>query len=293
MLIYLLSRGAYLYSTQSLLLAAKRAGHQVEILDPNRINAVITDAGSVLTYEGEPLDVADVVVGRFSPTYTPLGAALLSQFAATGAHVSPEPSALLLARNKWRAQTALQQAGIPMPAAAMVNDSDELEAIVADLGGHPVIIKLLESTHGAGVMISHDLQTTRSILEAFAGINKGALIQEYIAESGGRDLRVIVCGETVVACMQRNPAEGEFRSNLHRGGDAERAVLTDIERDTAIRAARAVGLEIAGVDMLRSRRGPLVMEVNASPGLEGIEGATQVDVAGGIVRQLTKFLKTV
>ncbi len=287
MLIYLLSRGPFLYSTQSLQLAGKRAGHRVEVLDPNNINAIVTDDGVRLSYEGEALETAQVVLGRFSPTFTPLGAALLSQFAATGAHVSPEPAALLLARNKWRAQTALQQAGIAMPKAAMINDMAGLEDSIASLGGHPVIIKLLESTHGAGVLISHDVRTTRSILEAFSGINKGALVQEYIAESGGRDLRVIVCGQEIVACMQRNPAEGEFRSNLHRGGDAERVQLSPEERDTALRAARAVGLEIAGVDMLRSRRGPLVMEVNASPGLEGIEGTTQVDVAGAMLRQLT------
>ena len=288
MLIYLLSRGPYLYSTQRLLLAGKRAGHTVEVLDPNLINTTITDRGVDLRYDGEPLAPAGLVIGRFSPTYTPLGAALLSQFAATGAHVSPDPDALLLARNKWRAQTALQRAGIAMPSAAMVGDIHDLDEAVATLGGHPVILKLLESTHGAGVMISQDIRSTRSILEAFGGINRGALIQEYIAESKGRDLRVIICGERVVACMQRNPAEGEFRSNLHRGGEATRVELTDLEVQTAIRAARAVGLEIAGVDMLRSRRGPLVMEVNASPGLEGIEGITEVDVAGAIIRHLTE-----
>ena len=287
MLVYLLSRGPYLYSTQSLRRAARALGHEVEILDPTRINVVVATSGLTFAYEGEPLPVPEVVIGRFAPTYTPLGSALLSQLAAAGAHVSPEPDALLLARNKWRAQSRLQQAGVAMPTATMVSDISYLDDAVAAVGGHPVIIKLLESTHGAGVMISRDAQTTRSILDAFSALHKGVLVQEYIAESQGRDLRVIVCGDEVVAAMQRTPRAGEFRSNLHRGGEAERVRLTEAEREVASRAAHAVGLEIAGVDLLRSRRGPLVMEVNASPGLEGIEATTGVDVARAMIRRAT------
>lgn len=291
MRIYLLSRGPYLYSTQSLLLAAKRLGHKVEVLDPAMINTVISDARVVLSYQGEQLAPADIVIGRFSPTFTTLGADLLSQFAAAGALVSPQPNGLMLARNKWRAQTALQAAGVAMPTAAMLNDSSEVEPLVKALGGHPIIIKLLESTHGSGVMISHQTQSTQSIVESFAGLQKGVLLQEYIKESGGRDLRVIVCGSRVVAAMERVPAEGEFRSNLHRGGSALRIELTPDESDLAIRATKAVGLQIAGVDILRSHRGPLVMEVNASPGLEGIEATTNIDVASAIISHLAKAVQ--
>ncbi len=286
MLIYLLSRGRSLYSTQGLVSAAEKAGHEAEVIDPLTINVVIAEGLLEFYLYGEPLDLPDLVIGRFSPVFTQLGSALLSQFAAAGARVTPAPQALLVARDKWRAQTALTDYGVATPAAAMVHDLDGLPFAIDRLGGHPVIIKLLESTQGAGVMLSREMQTTLSVLQSFGSLHQGVLIQEYVPDSGGADLRVIVCGGEIVASMERIPAVGEFRSNLHRGGRAVRAELTAAERTAALDAAAAVGLDVAGVDMLRSRRGPLVMEVNASPGLEGIEAASGVDVAGAIIAQL-------
>lgn len=287
MLIYLLSRGRSLYSTQRLATAARDLGHDVQILDPTALNVVLGVDEVIFYFDGEALAPPALVIGRFSPTYTRLGAALLAQFAAAGAKVTPEPIGLLTARDKWLAQTTLRSYGVPTPAAAMVHDLDGLALAIEEIGGHPVILKLLESTQGAGVMISRDAQTTLSILQSFESLHEGVLVQEYIADSGGADVRVIVCGREVVAAMERTPATGEFRSNLHRGGTAAATELTAVERATALAAAAAVGLGVAGVDLLRSSRGPLVMEVNASPGLEGIEGATGVEVAVAILTHLT------
>ncbi len=292
MLIYLLSRGRGLYSTQRLVAAARKLTHRVIVIDPLQLNVVLGEHEIAFYLDAERLALPDLVIGRFSPVYTRLGAALLAQFSAAGVRVTPAPRALLTARDKWLAQTTLRSAGVPTPAAAMVHDLTGVVQAIVELGGHPIIVKLLESTHGTGVMISKDPQTTTSILQSFESLHQGVLLQEYIAESGGADIRVIVCDGTVVAAMERRPAEGEFRSNLHRGGKAVPVELTAAEHATALAASAAVGLEVAGVDLLRSARGPLVMEVNASPGLEGIESCTGVDVAGAIVAHLTDALQT-
>ena len=284
--ILVLSKNNFLYSTQSLMRAAVSRGHKVEVIDYTRINSIIGKDGVNLFYQGEALDNIDAVIGRISPVYSPLGASILSQFAAKGSLVFPTADALLLARNKWRAQTELQAQGIPMPSSAMLSDLEQLPQLVEQLGGYPIIAKLLESTHGSGVIKCPDSHSLRSLLDAFAALNKGVLLQEYIVESKGIDIRVIVCGGKVVAAMKRSPAAGEFRSNLHRGGQATGIKLKDEEAEIALRAAKAVGLRVAGVDILRSNRGPLVMEVNASPGLEGIEAASGVDVAGAIIAEI-------
>jgi len=286
--ILILSRANFLYSTQSLLLAARKAGHFVEIIDYARINSIIDKSRPSLFFEEDRLDDIDAVVGRISPTFTPLGAALLQQFETQGAYVSPSSSGLLLARDKWRAQCALVTAGVPMPKAAMINDLEQLDELAVRLGDYPLVIKLLESTHGSGVILVHNKKGALSTLDAFAGLHKGVLVQEYIAESKGQDIRAIVCGNKVVAAMQRTPPPGEFRSNLHRGGSAKVVTLSKKEEEVAILAAQTVGLDIAGVDILRSHRGPLVMEVNASPGLEGIEGATGMSVSAEMIKQLVK-----
>lgn len=289
MRIVILSRGAQLYSTQSLLRAAMRAGHEAEIFDYTQLNCILAADGRVrLTYEGEDLEQPDAVLGRFSPTYTPLGASLMALLAAGGSRVSPSPTALPLARDKWQALTALRLAGVPVPATAMLNDAQELSEVAERLGGYPLVIKLLESTHGAGVVLARDAATARSILDAFASLHRGVLVQAFAADTGGADVRAIVCGGRVVAAMRRRPAPGEFRSNLHRGGSAEATELDARERDAVLRATAALQLEIAGVDLLRTTAGPLVLEVNASPGLEGIEGATGIDVAGAMIDTLAK-----
>ncbi len=287
MQLFILSRSNHLYSTQRLFKAARQHGHQCEILDYSRINTIIGSADTTFYYQEEQLARADMVIGRISPIYTPLGAALLSQFTEAGAYCAPISAALLLARNKWRALGALKQAGLAVPRSAMLSDRAQFSDIVEQLGGFPIIIKLLESTHGAGVILAPDARSALSTLDALASLHKGVLLQEYIAESGGADVRAIVCAGEVVAAMTRTPAAGEFRSNLHRGGIAQAITLSQNESQCAIRAAEAVGLDVAGVDFLRSNRGPLIMEVNASPGLEGIEAATQMDVAGHIIAHTT------
>ena len=287
MRIHLLSRNSLLYSTQRLFQAARQAGHEVEIFDYCALNVVFASSRPQLYYQQEALPAPDLVIGRVSPVYTPLGASLLDQYALLGTTTAPTADALLLARNKWRALGALSRAEVASPRTAMLSDLEQLDTIAEQLGGYPLVLKLLQSTHGSGVMLAPDRRTARSILDAFAGLHKGILIQEYIKESQGADVRAIVCGTRVVAAMTRTPASGEFRSNLHRGGTPQQTQLSERESLTVIRAARAVGLDVAGVDFLRSARGPLVMEVNASPGLEGIEGATGVDVARAIISYLT------
>ncbi len=269
-------------------MAAKKEGHFAEIIDYTLINSVIDKGRPKLFFEDERFDDIDAVVGRIGPTYTPMGAALLQQFEQCGAYVSPRSDALLLARDKWRAQCALVAAGVPMPKAAMINDLEQLDDIAHRLGGYPLVIKLLESTHGSGVILVRERKGARSTLDAFAGLHKGVLVQQYIAESNGEDIRAIVCGDKVVAAMKRTPPPGEFRSNLHRGGSAQVVELSKKETEVAILAAQTVGLDIAGVDILRSHNGPLVMEVNASPGLEGIEGATGMSVSAEMITQLVK-----
>lgn len=288
MRILILSRSNFLYSTQSLLLAAKKAGHYAEIIDYTLINSIIDKSRPSLFFEDERLDGIDAVVGRIGPTFTPMGAAIMQQFEYAGAYVSPSADGLLLARDKWRAQAALVAAGVAMPKAAMINDLEQLDELAERLGDYPLVIKLLESTHGSGVILVRDRKGGRSTLDAFAGLNKGVLVQEYIAESKGQDIRAIVCGQKVVAAMQRTPPPGEFRSNLHRGGSANVVKLSKKEEEVAVLAAQTVGLDIAGVDILRSHRGPLVMEVNASPGLEGIEGATGMSVSAQMIKQLER-----
>ena len=282
----ILSRWAHLYSTQSLFLAAKRAGHYTEILDYASINTYVTAGGIEHVYDGDKLPKVDGVIGRISPIYTPLGSALLDQFAHAGAFVSPSVPALKLARDKWQTLTALRQASIPIPDSAMVSDLNYLPEAVARLGGYPVVVKLLQSTHGEGVTLAHSEAQAYELLESYAALNTGVMLQRYVAESGGADVRAFVVGGEVVASMLRTPQAGEFRSNLHRGGSASVTTLTTEELEVATASAKTVGLGIAGVDFLRSNAGPLVMEVNASPGLEGIEMTTGIDVAGTVVRYL-------
>ncbi len=289
MKLLLLSRSAELYSTKSLLRAARKRGHRAYVADYTRINTALRGNGVELYYRNQRLRNPDAVIGRISPTYTPLAAAVLTHLAAAGATVVPGPTGLLLARNKWRAHTAMLGAGVPIPDSAMLNDARQFEELTELLGGFPLVLKLLESTHGAGVIIARDAQSGRSILDAMASLHQGVMLQEYIAESHGEDVRVLVVDGEIVAAMRRIPGAGEFRSNLHLGGHGERVELTAEERAVAVRAADCVNLGIAGVDLLRSERGPLVMEVNASPGLEGIERVSGVDVAGVMIEHLARL----
>lgn len=284
MKIAILSRSAQIYSTRRLLEAAEERGHQVEVIDHMRC-AVLTQANQPqLVYHGKVLEGYDAVIPRIGSSVTLYGTTIVRQFEMMGVFSTAYSQAIVRSRDKLRAIQVLSKAGIGMPKTAFARESVDINDLIQFVGGPPVVIKLLEGTQGLGVVLAESTKAARSVIEAFHAIKVNILIQEFIAESKGRDIRAIVVNGEVVAAMERQGPEGEFRSNLHRGGSARPLYLTPLQKETAIRSAKALGLEVAGVDMLPSDRGPLVMEVNSSPGLEGIERASQVDIAAKIIR---------
>ena len=283
MKIAVLSRNAKLYSTQRLVQAARDRGHTVRVLDPLRCYMRIGAGRFQVNYKGRPLSGVDAVIPRIGASVTRYGSAVLRQFELMGAATSNSSDALLRARDKLRCYQLLAGEGIGLPDTVFGDNPDDTSDLMSLLGEPPHVIKLVEGTQGNGVILAESLSSSRSVIEAFRGIYANFLVQEFIAEAEGGDLRCFVVGDRVVAAMHRQAEPGEFRSNLHRGGQASPVNLSPAEQAAAVRAAQVIGLGVAGVDLLRSRRGPLVLEVNASPGLEGIEGATGVDVAGAVV----------
>ncbi|TCV95966.1 SSU ribosomal protein S6P modification protein [Luteibacter rhizovicinus] len=283
MKIAILSRNARLYSTQRLVEAARKRKHTVRVIDPLRCYMSIAPQSFAIHFKGKPLGAVDCVIPRIGASSTFYGTAVLRQLELMGVY-TPNPSdAVLRARDKLRCLQLLAARGIDMPVTAFGDAPDDTSDLLAMLGEPPHIIKLNEGTQGQGVVLAEKRSASQSVIEAFRGLYANFLVQEFIREANGSDLRCFVVGDQVVASMQRSSAPGEFRANLHRGGSATAVELTDDERTVAIHAASALGLEVAGVDLLRSSRGPLLLEVNASPGLEGIEKSTGVDVAGAIV----------
>ncbi len=287
MKIAILSRNAKLYSTQRLIEAARARGHIVRVLDPLRCYMQIAPGQFLLRYKGKPLSGIDAVIPRIGASVTFYGTAVLRQFELMGAYTPNGSDAVLRARDKLRCHQILAGEGLGLPVTVFGDNPDDTGDLLGMLGKPPHIIKLNEGTQGAGVILAENPGASRSVIEAFRGLYANFLVQEFIAEAKGADLRCFVVGDRVVAAMRRQAGEGEFRSNLHRGGKATPVELSEAETDTALRAARAMGLGVAGVDLLRSKRGPLVLEVNSSPGLEGIEGASGVDVAGSIIEFVT------
>ncbi len=283
MKIAILSRNAKLYSTQRLIEAGRERGHVVRVLDPLRCYMQIAPGKFLLRYKGKPLEGIDAVIPRIGASVTFYGTAVLRQFELMGAFTPNGSDAVLRARDKLRCHQMLAGEGLGLPVTVFGDNPDDTGDLLGMLGKPPHVIKLNEGTQGAGVILAENAGASRSVIEAFRGLYANFLVQEFIAEAKGSDLRCFVVGDRVVAAMRRQASAGEFRSNLHRGGKASQVKLTAVEIDTALRAARVMGLGVAGVDLLRSKRGPLVLEVNSSPGLEGIEGATGVDVAGAIV----------
>jgi ribosomal protein S6--L-glutamate ligase len=279
----ILSRNTKLYSTQRLVTAARERGHTVRVLDPLRCYMKIAPGSFNLNYKGKPLSGIDAVIPRIGASVTRYGTAVLRQLELMGAFTPNSSDAILRARDKLRCHQLLAGEGIGLPATVFGDNPDDTDDLLRLLGKPPHVIKLIEGSQGNGVVLAERLSASRSVIEAFRGLYANFLVQEFIAEAGGADIRCFVVGNEVVAAMHRQAEPGEFRSNLHRGGQASRGRLTGAEKTTALRAAKVLGLEVAGVDLLRSRSGPLVLEVNSSPGLEGIEGATGVDVAGAIV----------
>jgi len=283
MKIGILSRGPKLYSTQRLVEAAKERGHEIEVINPLKCFMNITSNNPSVHYRERVLNDFDAVIPRIGASVTFYGTAVLRQFEMAGVFAANESVAITRSRDKLRCLQLLAKKGIGMPVTGFAHSTKMTSDLIASVGGAPLVIKMLEGTQGKGVVLAETQKAAESVIEAFRELNAFFLVQEFIKESGGRDIRCLVIDDKVVACMMRVGAKGEFRSNLHRGGTAETVRITPEERSTAVRAARAMGLNIAGVDLLRSNHGPLVMEVNSSPGLEGIEKATNKDIAGAII----------
>ncbi len=283
MKIAILSRNTKLYSTQRLVEACKQRGHEPRVIDTLRCYMNTNAMKPEVHYRGEQLPDYDAVIPRIGASITFYGTAVLRQFEMMGVFPANESVAITRARDKLRSLQLLSRDGIGMPITGYAHSPDDIQDLIKMVGGAPLVIKLLEGTQGIGVVLAETKKAAESVIEAFMGLKANILIQEYIKEAGGADIRCFVIDGKVVAAMKRQAPEGEFRSNLHRGGKAELVKITPKERATAVRAAKVVGLNVAGVDILRSDRGPLVMEVNSTPGLEGIESATQKDVAGMIV----------
>ncbi|MBT2115692.1 30S ribosomal protein S6--L-glutamate ligase [Dyella sp. LX-66] len=286
MKIAILSRNSRLYSTQRLVEVARERGHVVRVLDPLRCYVRIAPGDVAIRYKGKPLKDIDAVIPRIGTTSTFYGTAVLRQLEMMGVY-TPNPSdAVLRARDKLRALQILASQGLDMPVTVFGDNPDDTADVLAMLGDPPHVIKLNEGSQGTGVVLAEKRSASQSVIEAFRGLYANFLVQEFIGEANGSDLRCFVVGNKVVAAMQRDASPGDFRANLHRGGSAQAATLSAEERQISIRAAKALGLGIAGVDLLRSKRGPLILEVNASPGLEGIEAATGVDVSAHIIKHL-------
>jgi len=286
--IAILSRGPRLYSTRRLKEAAQARGHEVHVIDYLRCYMDITSHKPKVIYKGKPLEGYDAVIPRIGATYTFYGTAVVRQFEMMGVFPVNESVAISRSRDKLRSMQLLSRKGIGLPVTAFAHSTKDVKGIIDTVNGAPLVIKLLEGTQGIGVVLAETSKAAESVIEAFRGLNANILVQEFIKEAGGMDIRCFVVGGKVIAAMSRQGAEGEFRSNLHRGGSASKIKITPEERSTAVRSAKAMGLNVAGVDLLRSNHGPVVMEVNSSPGLEGIETASLKDVAGTII----KFIET-
>ncbi|BAZ94258.1 putative alpha-L-glutamate ligase [Thiohalobacter sp. COW1] len=289
--IAILSRRASLYSTRRLVEAAKERGHEVRVIDTLRCYMNIASHKPEVHYKGENLSGFDAVIPRIGASITFYGTAVLRQFEMMGTFPVNESVAITRARDKLRSLQLLSRRGIGLPITGFAHSPDDVEDLIKMVGGAPLVIKLLEGTQGIGVVLAETRQAAESVIEAFMGLRTNIMVQEYIGEARGSDIRCFVIGDKVVAAMKRQAKEGEFRSNLHRGGSATLIKITPEERSTAVRAARIMGLNVAGVDILRSNHGPVVMEVNSSPGLEGIESATGKDIAGMIIQFIEKNAK--
>ena len=286
MKLVMLARNPGLYSHRRIIEAARQRGHEIDVVNTLHVHMNITSSKPTLMYGGRVLPCYDAVIPRIGASVTHYGLAVLRQFEMQGVFPLNESVAIGRSRDKLRALQLLAREGIGLPVTAFAHDPRRAEDVVKEVGGTPCVIKLLEGTQGRGVILAETAASAKSIIEAFSAANMNILVQEYIKEAGGSDIRALVVGRAVVASMKRSGKTGDFRANLHRGGRAEAAVLSEEERKTALRSAEALGLNVCGVDLLRSSRGPLVLEVNSSPGIEGMEAANRIDVAGAIIEFL-------
>ena len=287
----ILSREQSIYSTRRLVEAARQRGHEVLVLDHLQCNLVLEKGTPGIIYQGERLDGIQAIIPRIGASVTFYGTAVVRQFEMMKVSTAVESQAIVRSRDKLRSMQILSRAKVGMPKTAFTNFSADVPAMIEQVGGAPVIIKLLEGTQGLGVVLAESAKAAQSVIEAFHNLKARIIVQEFIAESKGADLRAFVVNGEVVGAMKRQGKEGEFRSNLHRGGSGQLVKLSRAEKAAALAATKALGLGIAGVDMLQSKRGPLVLEVNSSPGLEGIEKATGLDIAGKIIDYTEALIK--
>lgn len=283
MKIAILSRDSTLYSCRRLKTAAEGRGHQVEIIDPTYCSININPLASSIHYRGQPLGYYDAVIPRIGSTRVFHSITILCQFELLGSYALNPSSAITRARDKLHTLQLLAQQGIDSPITGFAHSADDTLALIEHVGGAPLVVKLLEGTQGIGVVLAESRQAAESVIDAFRALDTPILVQEYIAEAKGADIRCFVIGGRVVASIERQAKDGEFRSNIHRGGSARKVEISDVERKIALQATAALGLNVAGVDILRSKRGPLVMEINGSPGLEGVEQTTGIDISGMII----------
>jgi ribosomal protein S6--L-glutamate ligase len=286
----ILSRNPSLYSTKRLVEAAQKRGHEVLVLDHLKCTVIIEEGKPAILYEGKPVGKIDAIIPRIGASVTFYGAAIVRQFEIMEVFSAVKSQAIVRSRDKLRSLQILSKSGIGLPKTAFVYNPEHIDEVMQQVGGAPIVIKLLEGTQGIGVVLAETKKAAKSVIEAFHGLEANFLIQEFIKESGGADIRAFVVDGKVVGAMKRQGKEGEFRSNLHRGGEGTKIRLSELEKNTALKAAKALGLSIAGVDMLQSKRGPLILEVNSSPGLEGIEKTTQKDIAGQIILFVEKSI---
>jgi ribosomal protein S6--L-glutamate ligase len=279
----ILSREPKSYSTQRLVAAAQERGHDAQVIDHLQCSLVLERGQPDIIYQGRPLARPDAIIPRIGASVTFYGTAVVRQFEMMKVRTAVDSQAIVRSRDKLRSTQILSRAGVGMPKTAFANFTDDVPALIEHVGGAPVIIKLLEGTQGLGVVLAESAKAAQSVIEAFHNLKARILVQEFIAEAKGADVRAFVVNGEVVGAMRRQGKEGEFRSNLHRGGVGKLVKLSRAEKAAALLATKALGLGVAGVDMLQSQRGPLVLEVNSSPGLEGIEKATGLDIAGQII----------
>ncbi|HET8837810.1 MAG TPA: 30S ribosomal protein S6--L-glutamate ligase [Flavobacteriaceae bacterium] len=284
----ILSRNTQLYSTRRLVEAALKRKHQVEVIDPLKCDIIIEKRKPNIYYKGKYIVDTDAIIPRIGASVTFYGTAVVRQFEMMGAFTTTESEALVRSRDKLRSMQLLSRAKIGLPKTVFTNYSRDVAGVIKHVGGAPLVIKLLEGTQGLGVVLAETKNAAESVIEAFNGLQARVIVQEFIKESKGADIRAFVVDGHVIGAMKRQGKEGEFRSNLHRGGSAQVIELTDEEEIAAVKATKAMGLGVAGVDMLQSSRGPLILEVNSSPGLEGIEAATGKDIAKSIIRYIEK-----
>lgn len=286
--IVILSRNPHLYSTKRLVEAAIQRKHTVEIIDPLKCEIILEKKNPRILYKGKYLENIDAVIPRVGASVTFYGTAVVRQFEMMKIFSVVESQALVRSRDKLRSLQVLSRAGLGMPKTVFSNYTKDVAEVIAYVGGAPLVIKLLEGTQGLGVVLAETNNAAESVLEAFNGLQARVIVQEFIKESKGADIRAFIVDGNVIGAMKRQGKEGEFRSNLHRGGSAEVFQLSDEEEIAALKAAKALGLGVCGVDMLQSARGPLILEVNSSPGLEGIESATKKDIAASIIKYIER-----